>query len=143
MKYTEGDEMEIEFIELAKRVLEHKNISINIDNEDSEEIYSTISSISEEIPSLILTIQINKLDKDCLEFLYENSILACIGWKEPENIETLWIKKNSFEVLNSIKNALILLSESGYPGCQNCLGPKYDYVWDERSHRDKIIESSQ
>jgi|TARA_B100002051_G_C16448366_1_gene492460 hypothetical protein len=142
MKYTVGDEMEIEFIELAKRVLEHKNISIKLDREDSEEMYSTIISISEEIPSLILNVEINKMDKDCLEFLYENTILAYIGFKEPENIETLWIKKNSFDVLNNIKNAIILLSESGYPGCKNCLGPKYDYVWDERSYRDKIVERS-
>ena len=134
--------MEIEFIELAKRVLEHKNISIKLDREDSEEMYSTIISISEEIPSLILNVEINKMDKDCLEFLYENTILAYIGFKEPENIETLWIKKNSFDVLNNIKNAIILLSESGYPGCKNCLGPKYDYVWDERSYRDKIVERS-
>ena len=59
MKYITGDEMEIEFIELAKRVLEHKNISVKIDREVSDAVYSIISSISEEIPSLILNVEIN------------------------------------------------------------------------------------
>ena len=133
--------MEIEFIELAKRVLEHKNISVKIDREVSDAVYSIISSISEEIPSLILTVEINKLHKNSIELLYGNTMLAYIGMKEPEDLETLWIKNISINDLNTIKNTVILLSESGYPGCENCLGPKYDYIWDERSNRDRLIDS--
>ena len=140
MKYIAGDNMKMEIIELSKRVLEHKNISINIDEQISHEINANLSLINEKVPSLIINVDINTEEKNSIEFIHANQLFAYIGNKEPERYEILWIRDISSRDWKTIVNTITVLSEAGYPGCQNCLGPKYEYLWDERNNRKKYSQ---
>ena len=127
--------MKMELIELAKRSLEHSIFSINIDKKNKDEIYSIVGLINEYIPSLILDVYLHDSEKGSIEFICENEIFAFIGAEEPEDLGILWIDKISYRDWKFYKNTIVLLSESGYPGCKNCLGPKYEYLWDEERYR--------
>ena len=151
--------------ELAKLVLELSPVQILPSTKESlseekfrdflRHVNSRMLEVHEVAPSLIIEMAHPTYDEDSptlfncethtkkmsyqLSFYKDDRLIAVVGDREPKSMETIWIPVEPMQFCESLFDNLLQFAEAGYPGCEGCLGPAFDGIWDERTHRDSFL----
>ncbi len=127
--------------ELAKKILSGGPMVAKIGNfQIAEEgiagiISNALQIIQDESPSTILSTHLDKELGPGIYFFRGPSLVASISQAEPLSLQTIWIPIDATEFCQILVNFVIQFTAAGYPGCEGCLGPAFENIWDENTHR--------
>ena len=62
---------------------------------------------------------------------------AVIGPSEPPDMDTLWLGKETQDLVLEITKSIVELATAGYPGCSGCVD---DIEWSESIWRDMVLK---
>ena len=135
-------QIEMAMREWARRFLKHDRILIKSPDLLSNQILSLHIFFNDKAPSQYSEIS-HIIDVDDKISLYYNDVLiGQIGGQQPSTISSVYIPTDDInDTWNIIDRIIRELIMAGYPGCIGCGGPGAEVEWDEKSHREFLINS--
>jgi len=135
-------QIEMAMREWARRFLKHDRISIKSPERLSNQIITLHIFYNDKAPSQYSEINQIIHVEDNISLYYNDVLIGQIGGQQPYTISSVYIPSNDIDdTWNIIDRIIRELIIAGYPGCIGCGGPGAEEEWDEKSHREFIINS--
>ena len=124
--------------ELAKRILRSRGIIYKGSPLVIREIRRSLLIATDSNPRLNVVFE-SVLENDTgftsLKFMGVEG--AAIGPSEPSDMDTLWLGKETQDLVLEITKSIVELATAGYPGCSGCVD---DIEWSESIWRDMVLK---
>ena len=123
--------------ELARRTLQSSEVTFEADGLYSEDIDSLSAKLGDVSPTLIITVNQIKVNRNsiCIEFPEPPN--GRIGGREPTD-DVIWIPGDIPDIWRRYLKVMLELAIAGYPGCVGCAGPAAELPWDESLSRRRL-----
>ena len=123
--------------ELARRTLQSSEVTFEADGLFSEDIDSLSAKLGDVSPTLIITVNQIKVNRNSICIKFPEPPNGRIGGREPTD-DVIWIPGDIPDIWGRYLNVMLELAIAGYPGCVGCAGPAAEIPWDESLSRRRL-----